>query len=198
LIEVHKYLHTNNHVSKTSSLKMAQLCAVPSIAKLKPSISFKALDAIKSRPQTFGILFGRPSDQPQIYALVPFSAAVTACARSASIEEGNARANVDHAPQAEEHCDARTVHVSHVSAAASSDDLHQFFSRAGQVSHVTFVRKTMQGSCCAHVVMLREECVPKAVALSGQLVRGAPCVVQAAEERRSCDEHAGDKRARDC
>lgn len=202
LNEIHKYLHANSHTSKTTGIKLAQLCAVRSIAKLKPSINFKAADAIKSRPQTFGILWGRPADQPQIYALVPYNASASVSERLAPVVgEGVVNPGVsstdfdDRAPQTQQRSEATqssrppanidfsggdmyTVYVT-VPSQASLDDIKDFFSQAGEVAHVWNLQThSSRNTCSTHVVMCRSDCVPKALALNGRIFLGRPCVAE--------------------
>ncbi len=201
LNEVHRYLTANGHTSKSTGIPLSMLCAVHSITKLKPSASFKAAEALKSRPQTFCVLTNHlHGSQPLIHALVPYDASAAdegIGAPIGSVDSSEPRGTELEAADADQ--SMRTVFVSQVSTAASRHDIEVLFSQAGPVSYVdlicNFASKQSEGR--AYVVMRSLESVPRALALNGQFVLGLPLTVESVQGQSRHNDQAGEKRMRD-
>lgn len=198
--EVHRYLTANGHTSKSTGIQLSTLCAVHSIAKLKPSPSFKAAEALKSRPQTFCVLKPFRDTQPMIHALVPYDASAAEGGIGAPICSGDS--SQPHSAEqdaADADQSTRTVFLSRVSPAASRNDIEVLFSQAGPVSHVdlicNFASKRSEGR--AYVVMRSLESVPRALALNGQFVLGLPVTVESVQGQSRHNDQVGEKRMRD-
>jgi hypothetical protein len=198
--EVHRYLTANGHTSKSTGIQLSTLCQVHSIAKLKPSPSFKAAEALKSRPQTFCVLKPFRDTQPMIHALVPYDASAAEGGIGAPIGPGDS--SQPHGAEqdaADADQSTRTVFLSRVSPAASRNDIEVLFSQAGPVSHVdlicNFASKRSEGR--AYVVMRSLESVPRALALNGQFVLGLPVTVESVQGQSRHNDQVGEKRMRD-
>jgi len=193
LTAAHNYLTLHGHTSKSSSIDLSQLCAADSVRKHKSSSnSFKPSEALKAHVHMFRVVF-RPSGA-SVYAVVPCDASTIGQAEQRHQVSSTVRR--DGVLEADTLRQARSVFVSHVSRQVSSQDLRQFFTQAGQVTDVQLKEHANlnpnASGCYAIVLMDSSESARKAVALSGQLVMGSPCIVKKYQARLDFSQRSGE------
>lgn len=174
----HNYLTLHGHTSKSSSINLSQLCTAEAVRIHKSSsTSFKPSEALKAHVHMFRVEYVNSSGLI-VYAVVPRGVSTTG--QSDQRHQVSSTVRRDGVLEADTLRHARSVYVSRVSSQASCEDLRQFFSQAGQVTDVQLKEhaKQQRGKNYAFVVMDSSESALKAVALSGQLVLGSPCIVK--------------------
>ena len=193
LTAAHNYLTLHGHTSKSSSIDLSQLCAADSVRKHKSSSnSFKPSEALKAHVHMFRVVF-RPSGA-SVYAVVPCDTSTIGQAEQRHPVSSTVRR--DGVLEADTLRQARSVFVSHVSRQVSSQDLRQFFTQAGQVTDVQLKEHANPNpnasGCYAIVLMDSSESARKAVALSGQLVLGSPCIVKKYQAHLNFSQRSGE------